>query len=182
MYRCARDSFISSELGSTWRPAKTAQDRSWRVEYDSLRYDIRLSPCHCISTTETTPARRSQRAHRSRNHRGKEWRVHRGATKNGAWKNGVQDFPDSVSPIFAAPLPHLILCSPGKYIALDCEMVGVGIEGNESSLARVSIVNYTGAIILDVFVRQREKVVDYRTQWSGVRSTDLADSGTCVIN
>ncbi|KAG8220563.1 ribonuclease H-like domain-containing protein [Butyriboletus roseoflavus] len=66
--------------------------------------------------------------------------------------------------------------APGKYLALDCEMVGVGIEGNESSLARVSIVNYTGAIILDVFVRQREKVVDYRTQWSGVRSTDLASS------
>ena len=58
-------------------------------------------------------------------------------------------------------------------------MVGVGIEGSESSLARVSVVNYTGAIILDVFVRQREKVVDYRTQWSGVRSTDLAGSGAC---
>ncbi|KAF8434371.1 ribonuclease H-like domain-containing protein [Boletus edulis BED1] len=66
--------------------------------------------------------------------------------------------------------------SPGKYLALDCEMVGVGIEGSESSLARVSIVNYTGTVILDVFVRQREKVVDYRTQWSGVRSTDLVGS------
>lgn len=60
-------------------------------------------------------------------------------------------------------------------------MVGVGIEGNESSLARVSIVNYTGSIILDDFVRQREKVVDYRTRWSGVRSTDLAGSGTCFM-
>lgn len=60
-------------------------------------------------------------------------------------------------------------------------MVGVGIEGSESSLARVSIVNYAGAIILDTFVRQREKVVDYRTQWSGVRSTDLAGSGTYTV-
>ena len=34
---------------------------------------------------------------------------------------------------------------------------------------------------LDAFVRQREKAIDYRTQWSGVRSTDLADLGTCVI-
>ncbi|KAG9308589.1 ribonuclease H-like domain-containing protein [Chiua virens] len=66
--------------------------------------------------------------------------------------------------------------APGKYLALDCEMVGVGIEGNESSLARVSIVNHIGAIVLDVFVKQRERVVDYRTQWSGVRSTDLAGS------
>ncbi|KAF8836337.1 ribonuclease H-like protein [Paxillus ammoniavirescens] len=63
--------------------------------------------------------------------------------------------------------------TPGKYLALDCEMVGVGIEGTESSLARVSIVNYAGAIVLDVFVRQRERVIDYRTQWSGVRMRDL---------
>ena len=60
-------------------------------------------------------------------------------------------------------------------------MVGVGIEGSESSLARVSIVNYSGAVILDVFVRQREKVVDYRTKWSGIRSSDLAGSGTCLV-
>ncbi|KIK92013.1 hypothetical protein PAXRUDRAFT_67738, partial [Paxillus rubicundulus Ve08.2h10] len=66
--------------------------------------------------------------------------------------------------------------TPGKYVAIDCEMVGVGIEGAESSLARVSIVNYVGAIILDVFVRQREQVIDYRTQWSGVRRGDLATS------
>ncbi|KAF9218707.1 ribonuclease H-like protein [Gyrodon lividus] len=62
---------------------------------------------------------------------------------------------------------------PGKYLAIDCEMVGVGIDGAESSLARVSIVNYAGAVILDVFVRQRERVIDYRTQWSGVRRDDL---------
>ncbi|KAH7883464.1 ribonuclease H-like domain-containing protein [Phlebopus sp. FC_14] len=65
---------------------------------------------------------------------------------------------------------------PGKYLALDCEMVGVGIEGSESSLARVSVVNYAGAVVLDVFVRQRERVVDYRTQWSGVRKTDLGNT------
>ena len=52
-------------------------------------------------------------------------------------------------------------------------MVGVGPEGSESSLARVSLVNYYGAIILDEFVRQRERVVDYRTTVSGVRETDM---------
>ncbi|THH30878.1 hypothetical protein EUX98_g3325 [Antrodiella citrinella] len=63
--------------------------------------------------------------------------------------------------------------APGKYLALDCEMVGVGPEGAESSLARVSMVNYYGAIQLDEFVRQRERVVDYRTQWSGIRPSDM---------
>lgn len=62
---------------------------------------------------------------------------------------------------------------PGKYLAIDCEMVGVGLEGAESSLARVSLVNFYGAEMLDVFVRQRERVVDYRTQWSGIRDTDM---------
>ncbi|KAG7091415.1 hypothetical protein E1B28_010451 [Marasmius oreades] len=62
---------------------------------------------------------------------------------------------------------------PGKYLAIDCEMVGVGLDGTESSLARVTIVNYYGAIQLDEFVRQRERVVDYRTQYSGVRESDM---------
>ncbi|KAG6918261.1 hypothetical protein DXG01_015635 [Tephrocybe rancida] len=62
---------------------------------------------------------------------------------------------------------------PGKYLSLDCEMVGVGIDGTESSLARVSLVNFYGAIQLDEFVRQRERVVDYRTQYSGIRESDM---------
>lgn len=52
-------------------------------------------------------------------------------------------------------------------------MVGVGIDGIESSLARVSLVNFYGAIQLDEFVRQRERVVDYRTQFSGIRAADM---------
>lgn len=52
-------------------------------------------------------------------------------------------------------------------------MVGVGIDGAESSLARVSLVNFYGAVQLDEFVRQRERVVDYRTQFSGVRESDM---------
>ncbi|KAJ3522839.1 hypothetical protein NMY22_g11712 [Coprinellus aureogranulatus] len=66
------------------------------------------------------------------------------------------------------PLPR-----PGKHLSLDCEMVGIGPLGSESSLARVSIVNIFGFVILDEFVRQRERVVDYRTEWSGVRAGDM---------
>ncbi|KAF5346288.1 hypothetical protein D9758_011496 [Tetrapyrgos nigripes] len=62
---------------------------------------------------------------------------------------------------------------PGKYLAFDCEMVGVGIDRSESSLARVSLVNFHGAVILDEFVKKRERMVDYRTQWSGVRESDM---------
>ncbi|KAG2104010.1 ribonuclease H-like domain-containing protein [Suillus discolor] len=62
---------------------------------------------------------------------------------------------------------------PGKYLAIDCEMVGVGIDGEESSLARVSIVNYWGTVQLDEFVKQKERVADYRTKWSGIRPSDM---------
>lgn len=52
-------------------------------------------------------------------------------------------------------------------------MVGIGLDGSESSLARVSVVNWYGVVQLDVFVRQRERVVDYRTRWSGIREKDM---------
>ena len=77
----------------------------------------------------------------------------------------------------------LLLFSPGKYLAIDCEMVGIAGDSSkpsledrsdESSLARVSVVNYYGAVQLDVFVRQRERVTDWRTAVSGVRESDMA--------
>lgn len=56
---------------------------------------------------------------------------------------------------------------------MDCEMVGVGDDGKESILARVSIVNQFGCCVYDKFVRPTERVTDYRTKVSGVRRTDL---------
>ena len=43
----------------------------------------------------------------------------------------------------------------------------------ESSLGRVSLVNYHGKVILDEFVKPKERVVDYRTPWSGIRKSDM---------
>lgn len=59
-------------------------------------------------------------------------------------------------------------------------MVGLGPKGSESSLARVSIVNYHGHVVLDRFVRQREAVTDYRTWVSGIRPQDLEDAPTFI--
>ena len=57
----------------------------------------------------------------------------------------------------------------GKYIAIDCEMVGVGPNpDNESALARVSLVNYHGEQLYDSFVLPMEPVTDYRTHVSGI--------------
>lgn len=56
---------------------------------------------------------------------------------------------------------------------MDCEMVGVGPLGQLSVLARVSIVDWHGTVILDTFVKVHERVVDYRTHVSGIREDDL---------
>ncbi|KAL7423737.1 3'-5' exonuclease [Cryptotrichosporon argae] len=63
--------------------------------------------------------------------------------------------------------------APGNYVAIDCEMVGLGHLGAESALARVSLVNYHGHVLLDTFVQPRERVTDYRTWISGVREADI---------
>lgn len=61
----------------------------------------------------------------------------------------------------------------GQYVAMDCEMVGVGGEEDRSVLARVSIVNYNGAQIYDSFVRPKEFVTDWRTKVSGVSPRNM---------
>jgi len=65
----------------------------------------------------------------------------------------------------------------GKYISLDCEMVGVGPNPeNDSALARVSIVNFNGDQVYDSFVRPMERVTDWRTQVTGMTAKHLIDA------
>jgi RNA exonuclease 4 len=58
----------------------------------------------------------------------------------------------------------------GKYIAIDCEMVGVGEGGHDSILARISLVDFHGRQVYDSYVRPKEGVTitDWRTAISGI--------------
>ncbi|XP_077162866.1 RNA exonuclease 4 [Paroedura picta] len=60
-----------------------------------------------------------------------------------------------------------------KAVAMDCEMVGVGPKGEDSIVARVSLVNQFGKCIYDKYVKPTEKVTDYRTAVSGIRPENL---------
>ncbi|KAK2614471.1 hypothetical protein N8I77_001292 [Diaporthe amygdali] len=62
----------------------------------------------------------------------------------------------------------------GKYIAIDCEMVGIGEGGYGHALARVSIVDFHGRQIYDSYVRPQERVVDWRTRISGIAPKHMA--------
>ncbi|KAJ2144148.1 3'-5' exonuclease [Coemansia sp. RSA 564] len=70
-------------------------------------------------------------------------------------------------------LPREKLESMGRYVAIDCEMVGAGFKGSRSLLARVAVVNYHGHVLLDAYVKPSEPVTDYRTWVSGIRKSDL---------
>lgn len=62
-----------------------------------------------------------------------------------------------------------------RILAMDCEMVGVGHNGDDDMLARVSIVNRVGEVLLDKHVKPRREVTDYRTSVSGIRPHDIAN-------
>ncbi|POS87825.1 hypothetical protein EPUL_000755 [Erysiphe pulchra] len=60
----------------------------------------------------------------------------------------------------------------GKYVGIDCEMVGVGTK-DRSVLARVSIVNFHGMQVYDSFVKPIEFVTNWRTKISGVSASSM---------
>ena len=63
-----------------------------------------------------------------------------------------------------------------KYVALDCEMVGIGTGGVKSALARVSLVDWNMNVLLDTFVQVPIRVTDFRTHVSGVEAKHLKSS------
>jgi len=63
-----------------------------------------------------------------------------------------------------------------QYLAMDCEMVGVGIYGTKSALARVTIVDWDGNTVYDEFVQPQQPVTDYRTFVSGITEADLTNA------
>ena len=74
-----------------------------------------------------------------------------------------------LGPFPAVSLSH----DESRYLALDCEMVGVGSEGKRSVLAQVVVVDWAGVTRYCEYVQPKEPVTDYRTQFSGIRPEHL---------
>jgi DNA polymerase III epsilon subunit-like protein len=68
---------------------------------------------------------------------------------------------------------HMNAKMKSNYVGLDCEMVGIGLSGKQSALARCCLVDFEGVVIYDKYVRPKGFVTDFRTQWSGIRKQDL---------
>ena len=73
--------------------------------------------------------------------------------------------PSAISDAVFSPKPG-VFRGETPVVALDCEMVGV--EGNDDALARVSIINYNGHVLMDKYVRPVKHITDFRTWVSGV--------------
>lgn len=67
------------------------------------------------------------------------------------------------------------------YFALDCEMVGVGPEGLDSVLARLSIINWDNELVFDTYVKVEKTVTDYRTFVSGIRQEDIESESALTL-
>lgn len=68
-----------------------------------------------------------------------------------------------------------------KIFALDCEMVGLGVE-DRSILARATVVNGVGDVVFDKHVRPPKgaNMINYRTHVSGIRPKDIKWNSSAV--
>ncbi|MCI4380164.1 hypothetical protein PGIGA_G00236930 [Pangasianodon gigas] len=82
-------------------------------------------------------------------------------------------FSSEISPPTSGRSSPCDRVQPSMLLAMDCEMVGTGPNGQFSELARCSLLNYSGAVIYDKYILPRRPVTDYRTQWSGIKKEHL---------
>ncbi|KAL9609622.1 MAG: hypothetical protein Q9167_005623 [Letrouitia subvulpina] len=63
-------------------------------------------------------------------------------------------------------------------LAIDCEMCTV--EGNESALTRISVVNWDGDTVMDELVKPERPITNYLTEYSGITREKLKPINTSV--
>jgi DNA polymerase III epsilon subunit-like protein len=87
--------------------------------------------------------------------------------------SGYQNHPTPRKSYRPAP-KYLPDWSPDQCVGLDAEMVGVGLYGEASSVARVVVVDWDGQVIFDEYIKQTQPVTDYRTFVSGITPEHLS--------
>jgi hypothetical protein len=97
-----------------------------------------------------------------------------GTAMFGEYIKQTQPNNDPPRKIYSPAPRNLPAWSPKQCVALDAEMVGVGMYGEASSVARVAIVDWDGTVMFDEYIKQTQQVTDYRTFVSGITSVQLS--------
>lgn len=121
-----------------------------------------------ISSTESPKPKRPQ--HEKKNTKSNQKKPQNGKTKKS--KRPMKCNKKASKPT-VVEIEELSDEQKQNYVAIDCEMVGVGENGRESALARVSIVNWHNDVIVDKYVKVDQPVTDYRTFVSGISPAHL---------
>ncbi|TBU43225.1 hypothetical protein BD309DRAFT_1019422 [Dichomitus squalens] len=75
--------------------------------------------------------------------------------------------------MFLDEVEHLCFINAPRKISPPTELVGVGIDGAESSLTPPSLINYHDFVLFDALLPQHERAVNYRTEFSNMRSSGI---------
>lgn len=104
-------------------------------------------------------------------------------TNESEWSSSLSDtcdvdsgFSSEISPPTSGRSSPCIGVHCSMLLAIDCEMVGTGPNGQFSELARCSLLDYSGTVIYDKYVLPPRPVTDYRTQWSGIKKEHLINA------
>ncbi|KAL4447169.1 hypothetical protein ABPG74_014021 [Tetrahymena malaccensis] len=91
--------------------------------------------------------------------------------QNNLYPTEKEDFPNFVSTADSA-LKLDNIKFENKILGLDCEMVSTeyGLE-----LARISLVNFDGEVLIDQLVKTPNRIINYNTQYSGITEEMLRD-------
>jgi len=84
-----------------------------------------------------------------------------------------RDDAGALPPGFVETVPRPAHGGPAfhRLVGCDCEMVRCA---SGLALARLTLVAEKGEVLLDVYVRPDEPIVDYNTRWSGITEKEMA--------
>lgn len=145
---------------------QVGSSNSWSTDSSSLSSESSTS----FDSNETSPLSTTIYRREERN----SWSPSPAPTSAPLNFHGYVAPPLSKRKFGSLPPQALPSWTPQQCVALDAEMVGVGQHGEDSSVARVVIVNWYGTVLFDEYIKQTQTVTDYRTFVSGITEDQLS--------
>jgi len=155
---------ISSQRSANFFKNKDEKKHNTSSNYSIASLSPNSSDENEVRQEETGDKRRSRNRIKNRNQNNQNYRGSQGNQGNRSPNHSL----NSSSRKIAKALPQ-----KAQFLALDCEMVGVGPLGQKSSVACVTVLDWHGGLLFNSHIKQTEPVTDYRTFVSGITEKNL---------